>query len=190
MANALTEISKYLSANLVNLRGKRGMTQAQLSSLAGVPRSTVTHLESGAGNPSLTNLVKIAGALQVSIEELLGRPRASCKLIKAGQTPKQRRSQGVATIYKLLPDAIPGMEMDRLEIETGGRMGGIPHVGGTKEYLTVVEGEITVSVAGESYRVQEGDVFAFPGDQAHSYKNSGAGRAIGFSVVVLAPSGI
>ena len=92
-------------------------------------------------------------------------------------------------VFKLLPDPIPGMEIDRMEIESGSRMGGIPHVAGTKEYLTVVQGEITLQVAGGSYRVAAGDVLAFPGDQAHSYKNTGEKRAIGFSVVTLAPVG-
>ena len=35
----------------------------------------MTHIESGSGNPSLHNLIKVAAALQVSIEELLTRPR-------------------------------------------------------------------------------------------------------------------
>lgn len=165
------------------------MTQAALATLAGLPRSTVTQIESGGGNPSLANLSRIAAGLQVSIEELLARPRASCKLIPADRLPSQKRSQGVATIYKLLPDPIPGMEMDRMEIAPGGRMGGIPHMAGAKEYLTVVQGEITVSVAGEAFRVKTGDVLAFPGDQAHSYLNTGARKAVGFSVVALAPVG-
>lgn len=190
MTNPLDGIAKHLAANLLGLRQKRGLTQAALSKLAEVPRSTVTHLESGEGNPSLANLARIAGAMQVSIEELLTRPRANCKLIRKSDLRGVKRSQGTATIFKLLPDPIPGMEIDRMEIEAGGKMGGIPHVGGTKEYLTVVQGEITVQVAGESYRVSTGDVFAFPGDQAHSYKNTGTQKAVGFSVVTLAPVGV
>lgn len=189
MANELNDVSKYLSLSMVALRRKQGLTQAELARRAQIPRSTVTHLESGEGNPSLSNLARIAAALRVSIEELLARPRASCKLIRAHEMPKQRRAQGVALIYKLLPDAIPGMEMDRMEIDAGARMGGVPHVGGTKEYLTVIQGEVTVRVAGEAYRVTAGDVFAFPGDQAHSYQNGGSIKAIAFSVVVLAPAG-
>ena len=182
-------LSRHLAQNLMTLREKRGLTQAGLAKLAQIPRSTVTHLESGHGNPSLSNLARIAAALQVTIEELLARPRARCMLVRASDLPAQKRSQGVATVFKLLPDPIPGMEIDRIELEPQGRMGGIPHVGGTKEYLTVVQGEITVQVAGESYSVGPGDLLAFPGDQAHSYQNSGAKKAVGFSVVALAPIG-
>src|SRR5262249_8874584 len=154
--------------------------------LSGVPRSTVAHLESGSGNPSLANLARISAALQVGLEELLSQPRPRCQLLKAKDVRAVKRSQGVATVFKLLPDPLPGMEIDRMEIAGGGRLGGIPHTAGTREYLTCVRGAITVSVAGERFEVEEGDVLAFPGDQPHSYQNAGAARAVGFSVVVLA----
>lgn len=40
--------------------------------------------------------------------------------------------------------------------------------------------------SGTAYRVQEGDVLAFPGDQAHSYSNTGNRKAVCVSVVALA----
>ena len=190
MANDLTWVAKHLAQNISLLRKKRNLSQLALAKLAGVPRSTVTYMESGQGNPSLQNLVRVAAALHVSIEELLNRQRTSCKLIKANDVPKQKRVQGMAQVYKLLPDPIPGMEMDRMEIEVGGRMGGIPHIPYTKEYLICLSGTVEVQVAGEQYEVKPGDVFAFPGDQPHSYRNIGKSKADCFSVVVLVPHGI
>jgi quercetin dioxygenase-like cupin family protein len=66
-------------------------------------------------------------------------------------------------------------------------MGGHPHLEGTKEYLTVIQGEIQVYVAGESYVVKEGDVLAFPGNQAHSYRNTKRASSIALSVVIPVP---
>lgn len=184
----LAAIAGNLASNLVSLRAKRGLSQLALAKLARVPRSTIAHLESGGGNPSLANLARVSAALQIGLEELLARPRAQCQLTRAKDVRAVKRSQGVATVFKLLPDPVPGMEIDRVEIERGGRLGGIPHTSGTKEYLTCLEGELTVTVLGDRYRVQEGDVLAFPGDQPHSYQNTGNAKAIGFSVVALAHS--
>jgi len=184
----LKALSEHLAASLIELRASRGITQDQLAKLANIPRSTVTHLESGSGNPTLDNLVKVAAALQVSVEELLSPRRANCKLIKSRDLNKTKR--GSTLLIRLLPDAIPGMVIDRMEIEEGGRLGGIPHVQGTKEYFTCFQGDVTVHVASERYRVQEGDVLAFPGDQAHSYSNTGSQKAICLSVVALAPAGV
>jgi XRE family transcriptional regulator, regulator of sulfur utilization len=179
-------LSKNLAANLAALRAKRGLSQLGLAKLAELPRSTIAYLESGDANPSLASLARLSAALQLGLEELLARPRPSCQLIRARDVRAIKRSQGVATVFKLLPDPLPGMEIDRMEIDRGGRLGGIPHTAGTKEYLTCVRGSITVTVVGEQFRLEEGDVLAFPGDQAHSYQNSGDTKAVGFSVVALA----
>jgi transcriptional regulator with XRE-family HTH domain len=182
----LAEIPRNLAENLVSLRGRRKLSQAALARLCKVPRSTIAHMESGEGNPSLSNLSRVAGALQVSVEELLSRPRSGCLLLRRDGIRSQKRNRGVATIFKLLPDPIPGMEIDRIEMERGGSFGGVPHTAGTKEYMSCVKGEITVTVLGERHRVGEGDVLAFPGDQPHSYHNTGSSKAVCFSVVVLA----
>ena len=185
--DALEKTSSYLAHNIEQLRVGKGMSQQQLAKQAGIPRSTLTHLESGVGNPSLHNLVKISLALSVSIEELLSKPRTECVLISARDVPITRRSQGHALLYKLLPDRIKGIEIDRMELAPEAAMGGHPHLEGTKEYLTVIQGEILVHVAGEKFQVKEGDVFAFPGNQPHSYRNLKRTTSIALSVVLPIP---
>lgn len=177
-------ISRHLAENISALRLKKGLSQAQLANQAGVPRSTLTNLESGSGNPSLQNLAKISTALQVRIEELLSRPRNESELIKAADVASERRVQGRVRIAKLLPDAIRGLDVDRIEIDPQTTMPGHPHLSGAKEYFSVLQGEVTVAVGGDKFVVKKGDVLAFPGDQPHSYRNSGASVAIGLSIII------
>lgn len=55
------------------LRAKRGLTQAQLSELAGVSRDSISAIESRQiRRVRLTTLARLAGALGVELEELLG----------------------------------------------------------------------------------------------------------------------
>src|SRR5262245_39962163 len=174
-----------LGRNLKQLRSARGLTQHQIARLAGMPRATWSHLESGAANPTLAVLHKVALALQISLEELLSRPRAAGRFYARGTLPV--RTRGAATLRRLLPDPIPGMEADRIELPARARMPGTPHTPGTHEYLTCESGELTLWVAGSEWRLQPGDVVAFRGDQRHTYENRGARPAVGYSVVVLAP---
>src|SRR5262249_18130379 len=117
-------------------------------------------------------------------------PRARCQLFPKGSLPLQARGRGgKALVHKLLPHAIPGMEIDRMELAAGERMAGIPHRPGTHEYLYCEDGALTLWVAGQRFDLGPGDVAAFPGDQAHTYANAGARPAVGFSVVTLAPIG-
>lgn len=180
-------VSRYLASNLLDLRKKKNLSQDKLSELAQIPRSTITHMESGDGNPSLTNLCKLAAALGVSIEELLSRPRSDCTLLRARDVPILSRSAGQVQVHKLMPDKVRGIEIDKLEIKANSSMSGRPHLQGTKEYLMTLEGEVTVSVAGGNYAVGSGDILAFPGDQKHGYRNTGSGQAVALSVVLPLP---
>jgi quercetin dioxygenase-like cupin family protein len=70
-------------------------------------------------------------------------------------------------------------------------MGGTPHLPGTREYFTCLEGQVNLSVAGERYALGEGDVLAFPGNLPHGYQNADPARpARGISGVVLAKAGV
>lgn len=185
--NVLEKTSAYLAQNIETLRTNKKWSQQQLAGQAGIPRTTLTNIESGNSNPSLNNLVKIAAALGVSIEELLSRPRTDCLLVKAAEVPIVSRSQGRVQLHKLLPDKIKGIDIDRMVFAAEAVMGGHPHLEGTKEYLTVLQGEILVHISGEAYTVKQGDVLAFPGNQSHSYRNSRKSTSIALSVVIPVP---
>ena len=180
-------LSHNLAHNLLELRQRRSRTQEALAKLVGLPRSTIANLESGLGNPSLTNLARLSAALHIPIDNLLTPQEVVCKHISATDVPVQVRMQGAVQIYKLLPDSLPNMEIDRIEIEPDAQMKGSPHSSGTKEYFHCLQGEMTVNVLGNSYVVKKGDVLAFPGETNHSYVNKGRSLAIGMSIVVLNP---
>jgi len=180
----------HLSRNMFNLRQARNLSQGDLSSLSGLPRSTVSHIESGSGNPSLRSLIKVANALHVSIEELLTRPRTEVHLVRSVDLPSTTKSKGAVRVTRLLPDPIPGMSIERVEIKVGGRLVGAPHVQNSKEYITVVGGDLEISVAGQTHRLKAGDVLAYPGDQPHHYGNVGRGKVTFLSVVVVGPIGM
>ena len=181
------DIGGTLGKNIKLLREARGFSQSQIAGLAGVPRATWSHLESGTANPTLSILHRAAAALQVSIEELISSPRAACRLYARDTLPT--RSPGQVLVRKLLPDPIPGMEIDRIEVAPGGRMTGVPHTPGTREYLTCESGEILLVVGGERFNLEAGDVAVFRGDQRHSYHNPGRRPAVGYCVVVLTRPG-
>jgi XRE family transcriptional regulator, regulator of sulfur utilization len=178
-------LSETLGNNMRQLRETRGVTQARMAELAGIPRATWANLESGAGNPTLLVLQKVATALSVSLEELVARPRASARRYAREQLPTRQR--GGAIIRTLLPDPIPGMVLDRMELPARVRMTGSPHTPGTREYLTCEKGRIQLIASGEQYVLEPGDVVVFRGDQKHSYVNATDATSIGYSVVVLAP---
>ena len=65
---------------LKSARELRGLSQTQLATKANLPPSSVSHFESGSRKPSFDNLKRLATALDVTTDYLLGRaatPEAS-----------------------------------------------------------------------------------------------------------------
>jgi transcriptional regulator with XRE-family HTH domain len=161
--------SDHLADNIKAMRESRGLSQQQMAKIAGVPRATWTHLESGAANPTLAVLIKAANALQVRLDELLAAPHQTARFVKASELTT--RNRGNVAIRKLLPEPLPGLDMERMVLPAGARMAGVPHTPGTREYT-----------------LAEGDVLSFRGDQRHSYHNPGNSTAVAYSAIAFAPT--
>lgn len=174
-----------LAHNVRSLREGRGLSQQRIASLCGIPRPTWASLESGSANPTLSVLTRVADALQVSIEELIGAPRTACRLFPAGTVKGRTRAGG--QLRPLLPEPLPGLQISRMQLEPKARWAGNPHRPGTREYLTCERGEIELVASGERWQLGAGDTLVFRGDQKHSYANpSGRDEAVAISVVCFA----
>ena len=63
-----------LAKRVKESRAKKGWTQQQLAEKTGLSFNTITKIEQGIGDsPTLKTLVKLADALEMSIDELAGR---------------------------------------------------------------------------------------------------------------------
>ena len=182
-------VAANLARNLTSLRHSRNLTQEALAKAAGLPRSTIANLESGDGNPSLAVLVKVAAKLGVPIDELLAPPHAKVRRWTASELPTQSQGRGV-TLRPLVPEPVPEEMLLRMEFAPGAVMAGTPHLPGTREYFSCLEGSVTIFVAGDKHELIAGDVLAFPGNVAHSYRNTTQAASMGISVVILAKAGV
>ena len=68
-----TENDGWASERLRENRKMRGLTQAELGARAGIAAASVSHFETGQRAPSLESLVRLADALELSTDMLLGR---------------------------------------------------------------------------------------------------------------------
>jgi XRE family transcriptional regulator, regulator of sulfur utilization len=179
-------VAAHLGRNLSTLRHTRGLTQAALAKAADLPRSTVANLESGEGNPSLIVLVKVADALGVPVDELLASGRTRVRLWRAAEVAEQRIGHGLKA-RPLVPEPAPDETMTIMSFEPGGGLKGTPHLPGTREYFSCLDGRVSIGVAGERFELAPGDVLGFPGNLPHAYQNlDRRAGARGVSVVILA----
>lgn len=63
-----------LATNIKKLRVKKGLSQEKLARLSDISNNTLIKIEQGiAKEPTITTVIKIANALEVSIDDLVGR---------------------------------------------------------------------------------------------------------------------
>ncbi len=186
---AMIDASNYLAINVKMLRKSQNLSQDTLAKISGIPRTTLTHIESGSGNPSLSNLIKIATGLRVTVEELVSPPFNPVQLIPASELPQVSQAKGMVTITKILPESSRGFAIDKVLIKGPYRMKGSPHKKGTKEYLCCLKGKMSLFTEGEKFSLKTGDLLIFPGDQHHSYFND-AKSDLEFISIVSLPSSI
>jgi putative transcriptional regulator len=65
------ELKKKIGLRIIQLREKKGWSQADLARACGKDRQAVEKLENGKVNPTLFSIYEIAEALEVSLEVLV-----------------------------------------------------------------------------------------------------------------------
>jgi quercetin dioxygenase-like cupin family protein len=127
------------------------------------------------------------GTRGVPLDELLASPRAKVRKWDTADVPTHNRGTGL-TILPLVPEPVPDGILETMTFAPSSSMRGTPHLPGTREYFTCLEGRVTIFVAGERNDLAAGDVLAFPGNVPHSYRNEDGRRgAVG---VILAKAGV
>jgi transcriptional regulator with XRE-family HTH domain len=74
------DLRQELPLRLKKARKKREMTQAELSEKSGVATTSIAQFEIGSRLPSAENILKLALALKVSTDNLMGMPDYSIYL--------------------------------------------------------------------------------------------------------------
>lgn len=106
------------------LRKTKGWTQDQLAAAAGVSKSFVSEVETGASQPRGPVLVKIAAALQASIDYLMTGQEPAAQAAKPVEIPKElasfakRRGVPYPHVEILLEfhNSVVGMRRDRPDV--------------------------------------------------------------------------
>jgi transcriptional regulator with XRE-family HTH domain len=90
----------------------RGLTQGELGTRAGMAAASISHFETGQRVPSLDSLVKIADALKVSVDALLGRMSAEngSQLDPVFLRASQASSQTLETVRRVTEALLESME--------------------------------------------------------------------------------
>jgi transcriptional regulator with XRE-family HTH domain len=185
-APAVDQISTQVCRKVRELRAARGWSLDSLSAACGVSKSMLSQIERNEANPTLAVTARIAQAFGMSLGELVDSPSASPSIhvIRANDREYHYRSDKDCRIRTLSPLHLEkDVEFYELELKPGARLKSAAHFEGTREFLTLQKGRLTVTSGEEIVDLNRGDSASYRADVEHRVENAGRGDAVAFLVV-------
>jgi transcriptional regulator with XRE-family HTH domain len=160
-----------IAAALRRERERAGISLAELARRAGLAKSTLSQLESGAGNPSVETLWSLGVALGVPFSRLVEPPAPLIRVVRAGEGLRLQ-SDHADFFATLLAAGSTHARRDLyvMELEPGGTRHADAHLAGSIEHLVVAAGRLRTGPEGEELDLGPGDYVTFPGDVPHRYE--------------------
>ncbi|MEW6051731.1 MAG: XRE family transcriptional regulator [Candidatus Zixiibacteriota bacterium] len=93
-----------IAKNAKRVRHERGLTQLEVAKRAEISLPTYSNIESGRGSPRMDTLYKVAGAMEVGVQELLSPVRELSSVRFRAQKKLKRRDHILARVSKWLED--------------------------------------------------------------------------------------
>jgi transcriptional regulator with XRE-family HTH domain len=173
-------------------RNARGWTLDELAERSGVSRRMLVNVEQGVTNASIATLLRLSEALGIGLPSLVA-PSDSDTPVEVNRAHTrsplwagEHGGEAFLTAGVTGPDVV---ELWDWSLAPGDAHASEPHVSGTRELLSVIEGEVVLAVAGEDVVLHPGDAASFRGDLVHGYRNDG-GAVARFALTVYEPAAV
>ncbi|MEM0969872.1 MAG: XRE family transcriptional regulator [Verrucomicrobiota bacterium] len=190
MPHRTEEISSQVCRRLKALRRSRGWSLEELSQRCGVSRSMISQIEREEANPTLAVTLKLAQAFGLSLGELVedGTKKGGIEVIRGDDPNFHYRAEEGCQIRTLSPLHLEKeAEFYEVRLGTGKALRSSAHARGTREFLTVEKGTVSVAAGDHHEVLEKGDSASYPADVPHAICNEGRGEALLF-LVDLYPS--
>ncbi len=173
----MDDLARLVGERLRAARRDRGLSVSALAGSAGVGKGSLSEIENGIRNPTLSTLYAVAGALGVPLATLI-----------ADQAGARVSSPGVeARLLDVTHDGGQTVEVYRLRIEPGVHHRSVAHGPGVVEHMLVTAGRALVGRLGEETELGAGSGAQWVSDVPHAYTALGTSPVE--SVLVISSPG-
>lgn len=165
-------LSHNIAINLKRIRKAKGMSLDVVAEQTGVSKGMLSTIEKGDANPSIGVLGKIMSGLRIDLQDLTQPPQDDSYLVDVRKLSPTKDVKGQYKVWTCFPIADNRtVEIYRIDIEPGGVYESGSHGERTKEYIAMIEGELTIQLEDSIHRIGKEQFFRFESDQNHSYIN-------------------
>ncbi len=171
-------LSHNVSENLKRIRQSKGMSLEQVAEQTGVSKSMLAQIERGTANPSLGVLGKITSGLRIEFQTLINPPKQEYSLVIPENLIPTKELEAQYKVWTCFPfEDSQSVEVYRIDVEPGGVYVSGSHGEKTREYISVIDGTLTIDCHNHLQHIKKGQVYKFETDQPHIYRNDGMKKA-------------
>jgi transcriptional regulator with XRE-family HTH domain len=180
-AGDLERIVGSIGLKVFSLRKRMGLSLQQLGERSDVSAAAIHKIEQGGMVPTITTLLKIAGALgrpvSYFVEEDVGRDDVAVLTPPDENRPVYTSHKGITLNSVSGPYGRFLLAGARATVAPGANSGRKPMQHPGEELVHVIEGQLEFTVTGQLYQVGPGSTLHFRGDQPHTWRNPGTTEA-------------
>ncbi|MBC6402692.1 MAG: helix-turn-helix transcriptional regulator [Hyphomonadaceae bacterium] len=185
-------LGEQLGQTIQCLRTAGNLSLGDLSNMSGIAKSMISQIENNKTNPTLATLFHLSQALGTSVGAVLAYTANDTALLQRQgiqDTPLIMSEDGLCELRIIgWIEAVQWLQIYDFRAQPGGRLVSSPHPPGSVENLTLLSGELKVSVEAESWTAQSGETLRYRADRHHGIKNVGGTPAHATVVNILAHS--
>ncbi len=184
------EVTEKLGKTIKRLRIAYNYSLGDLSEQSGVAKSIISQIEKNETNPTLSTLFKLSRALNSPIEDMLKGDDSPALLEKLGPsgTPLLMSDDGKCRLRIIgWIKTVELVQWYYFDADPGGVLESEPHPNGSIENLSIIQGQVEISVGDEKFALGTGETARYRADRPHRILNTGGGKALAIMVNLLGP---
>lgn len=186
--DGVAALSGQLGKTVQRLRKAYNLSLADLSEQSGVAKSIISQIERNETNPTLATIWRLAQALDVSIDRVLGVGEESpfVEKVTKADTPILVSDDGLCHLAIIgWIKTVDWLQWYDFRAEPGGTLESEGHQRGSVECLSVLAGTLEVEIDDERHEVGSGETLRYRSDGLHIIRNIGKEPAHATMVCIL-----
>ena len=161
-------------------RNRLGYTLDEASQKTGVSKTMLSQIERGESSPTVSTIWKISTGLRIPLATLLSSSsKSDYKVIKLKEVMPITENDHVLIQNIFSFDPLSPLDGLFITLRPHSKYQSTGHNNALREYIFIIEGELTMNVGKNRFAMSQYDTLNFAGDEEHSYENT-SDRSVSF----------
>lgn len=167
-------MDQEIGLRLKQIRTRSAMSQRQLARVSGVANATISQIEAGRLNPTVSMLKKVLDGFPISMSEFFADDHeATDRIFYRADELTEIADGGISFLQVGANLRNKAIQLIKERYEAGADTGKHPITHEGEECGIILSGRLEVTVADQTAVLRAGDAYYFTSNQPHQFRNPG-----------------